>query len=493
MNIPAQDEDVLLYLDVKAQEKFLPAVLKVVKDISLLCGFDKKTARGIVLATEEACSNVIEHAYGPDEEGRYQVEIKRKPGKMVVKVKDQGIPFNLGLLKEDELQQIGFRLMKAYSDDVKSKYRGKNGKEVKLIKYVPVEAVDKTGLNDTPEEVPPLTQEVTLRIMKPSDAVNLARCIYRVYGYTYPHEAVYYPELFANLVESGMVTSCVAVNPSGEVVGHLGVFIDEVGDLVGESALAVVDPRYRGRGLFPRMKKMMMSEIKRRGFKGLYSRAVTVHEASQRANVKMGAAETGFILAHSPPTAIFKKMTTKKDHLRRTVALFYIGVAPDAIQEVYLPPQHEKILKRIYKHAGLKRVYQKSDQGGKVYPDSLIHIHVLSETSSAFLRVERYGESFLKELALKVQDLCQHKIELIVLDLPLNDPVTSWMCAEIEKMGFFFSGLMPEYLQGDALRLQYLNNVPFHPDTVDVYSDFGKELFRYVVGEWKAHQKFLID
>ncbi|MBU4547984.1 MAG: GNAT family N-acetyltransferase, partial [Euryarchaeota archaeon] len=300
MNINPQDEEVLLYLDVKAQKEFLPTVLKVVKDVSLILGFDKKTTRGLVLATEEACSNVIEHAYGPDEEGRYQVEIKRKPGKMVVKVKDQGIPFNLGLLNQDEMQQIGFRLMKAYSDDVKSKYRGKNGKEVKIIKYVPVESVDKTGLNDTREEVAPSSEEVTLRIMKPSDAVDLARCIYRVYGYTYPHEAVYYPELFASLVESGLVTSCIALNQAGEVVGHLGVFIDEAEDRVGESALAVVDPRYRGRGLFPRMKKMMMAEVKARGFKGLYSRAVTVHEASQRANVKMGAAETGFILAHSP-------------------------------------------------------------------------------------------------------------------------------------------------------------------------------------------------
>ncbi|MBU4535633.1 MAG: GNAT family N-acetyltransferase [Euryarchaeota archaeon] len=490
MNINPQDEEVLLYLDVKAQKEFLPTVLKVVKDVSLILGFDKKTTRGLVLATEEACSNVIEHAYGPDEEGRYQVEIKRKPGKMVVKVKDQGIPFNLGLLNQDEMQQIGFRLMKAYSDDVKSKYRGKNGKEVKIIKYVPVESVDKTGLNDTREEVAPSSEEVTLRIMKPSDAVDLARCIYRVYGYTYPHEAVYYPELFASLVESGLVTSCIALNQAGEVVGHLGVFIDEAEDRVGESALAVVDPRYRGRGLFPRMKKMMMAEVKARGFKGLYSRAVTVHEASQRANVKMGAAETGFILAHSPPTAIFKKMTTKKDHLRRTVALFYIGVGLDEIQEVYLPLQHAEILKKIYKHAGLNRVYKKVVKE-RVYTDSLIHIHVIPETSSAFLRVERYGESFLKELALKVQDLCQHKIELIVLDLPLTDPVTGWMCAEIEKMGFFFSGLMPEYLKGDALRLEYLNNVPFYPDTVDVYSDFGKELFCYVVGEWQTHQKFL--
>ena len=478
----------LFYVDVKAEMEFLPIILKMVRNVCRLCGFDEETSKGIMLATEEACSNVIEHAYGPDEQGRYQVEIKRKPGKIVVKVKDQGIPFNLKLLDEAKTSDLGFRLMKAYSDDVKSKYRGKKGKEVKIIKYLSYEALQEDGTKTSMEELAPEHEEITLRVMRPEDAVDLARCIYRVYGYTYPHEAVYYPELFASLIESGLVTSAVAVNEAGEIIGHLGVFIDEPQDKVGESALAVVDPRYRGRGLFPRMKKMMMEEIQRKGFKGLYSRAVTVHEASQRANVKMGAKETGFILAHSPPTAIFKKMTTEKSYQRRTVALFYIGVGEDQKQEVYLPPAHEKVLKRIYEHAQLDRVYKKPGKP-RIYKDSVINIHVMSEMSSAFLRVERYGESFLEELALKVKDLLLHKMELLVLDLPLTIPETARICSEIEKMGFFFSGLMPEYLDGDALRLQYLNNVPFNPDEVDVYSDFGKELFNYVVGEWKSHQK----
>ncbi|MDI6644153.1 MAG: ATP-binding protein [Methanobacteriaceae archaeon] len=231
--------------------EFLPSILKIVKDVSRICGFDEKTSQGIMLATEEACINVIEHAYSPDEQGRYQLEIKRKPGKMVVKVKDQGIPFNLGLLDQDEIHQIGFKLMKTYSDNVKSKYRGKKGKEVKIIKYLPYPSLDKGGTQSSNEDRAPESDQVTLRIMKPDDAVDLARCIYRVYGYTYPHEAVYYPELFASLIESGLVTSCVGLNEAGEVIGHLGVFIDEPQDKVGESALAVVDPATGEEDYFP--------------------------------------------------------------------------------------------------------------------------------------------------------------------------------------------------------------------------------------------------
>lgn len=103
------------------------------------------------------------------------------------------------------------------------------------------------------------------------------------------------------------MTSCVAVNEQDEIVGHLGVFLETPEDYVGESSLAAVDPRYRGKGLFPKMKKMMMEEMAAKGILDLYSWAVTVHMASQKSNVKMGSKETGFILAHLLPPPSSRK------------------------------------------------------------------------------------------------------------------------------------------------------------------------------------------
>lgn len=40
---------------------------------------------------------------------------------------------------------------------------------------------------------------------------------------------------------------------------------------------------------------------------------------------------------------------------------------------------------------------------------------------------------------------------------------------------------MPELRQGDYLRLQYMNNFTIDPGKVVVVSDFGKELFDYVI------------
>ncbi|NYB51370.1 MAG: GNAT family N-acetyltransferase [Methanobacteriaceae archaeon] len=486
----SNSKETIASLKVKAELDLLPIVLRAVRDIACRYGLDEAAVRDLELATEEACHNVIEHAYEPGEKGYYKVKIHREPTCFRITIRDQGMPFNLKRLEERNSSDLGVKLMQAYTDEIKSKYLGKKGKVVELVKNYSFEHVDDFEASKTTptgeSDLAPPSENVELRLMRPDETVSLARLIYRVYGYTYPHEDIYYPEKFASLIKSGLVTSCVAVNEQQEIVGHLGVFLETPEDRVGESALAAVDPRYRGRGLFPRMKKMMMEEVASRGILGLYSRSVTVHVASQKSNVKMGAKETGFVLAHSPPTAIFKKMQTEEGEVRRTVALFYVPVVPDKEQTVFLPKKHHKILEKIYHHAELKRVFKKANPDKITLKEhSHIHSHVLPEMASAFLRVNQYGTDFIEEVKLHVQDLKQKKVELIVIDLPLKNPATAVLCPEIENMGFFFCGLMPEYLDGDSLRLQYLNNVQFDPETVDVYSDFAKEVFSYVVKEWE--------
>jgi serine/threonine-protein kinase RsbW len=51
----------------------------------------------------------------------------------------------------------------------------------------------------------------------------------------------------------------------------------------------------------------------------------------------------------------------------------------------------------------------------------------------------------------------------------------------VEDLGFFFAGILPEgFADGNALILQYLNNVPFDYDTVRVESPVALELLAYI-------------
>ncbi|MCL4538563.1 MAG: hypothetical protein M1378_03010, partial [Bacteroidetes bacterium] len=51
---------------------------------------------------------------------------------------------------------------------------------------------------------------------------------------------------------------------------------------------------------------------------------------------------------------------------------------------------------------------------------------------------------------------------------------------ELEQMGFFFVGIKPMSTLGDAVILQYFNNVTIDYDTIQLASPMSEELRSYV-------------
>jgi hypothetical protein len=95
----------------------------------------------------------------------------------------------------------------------------------------------------------------------------------------------------------------------------------------------------------------------------------------------------------------------------------------------------------------------------------------------AFLRVEEPGADDLQDLVrVRLRELCLHRVDCIYVDLPLSSPVVHEAGARLDELGFFFGGVLPEWLDGDVLRLQYLNEVDIRPEDVRTASDFGQEL-----------------
>ena len=65
--------------------------------------------------------------------------------------------------------------------------------------------------------------------------------------------------------------------------------------------------------------------------------------------------------------------------------------------------------------------------------------------------------------------------------MPLSEPGAAQVCASLEALGFFFSGIVPDLVGDDILRLQYLNDVEIDVASAQIASDFGKDLIAYVV------------
>jgi anti-sigma regulatory factor (Ser/Thr protein kinase) len=479
----SNSENFVSSIKVRAQRKVIPAVTAFVREMVHQEGLDLNEARQLEVVAEEACLNVIDHAFAGDMNATFDVIIERWPGRVVLAVEDQGLPVDWKKIGGAQSAGFGMMIMKGFTDEVKFVNLGKGGKRLEFIKNLsyggtaaPVESEAAMPKDEQlPQDLP-----ITIRLMRPDEGTALAQCFYRVYGYSYG-EFLYYPEKIKELIESGLQLSMAAVTPEGEIVAHQALVLERHDSHVAEMAQGVVDPRTRGRGLFEKIKISSIECARQWGLYGLYTETVTIHPYSQKANFAVGAKEMGFLFGMAPQMMSFKKIAERQDQ-RQTTIILYHRTNEEPLRTVYPPIQHETMIRRIYENGSFKRKLQSAPGENELELDdiSLLDMKTLPEYSFAFLRVIRYGRDLPDLVRVRLKELCLGRYDCIYIDLPLGDPATPHFCASLEMLGFFFSGIIPEMFNGDALRLQYLNNVSINPLKVVVVTDFGKELFRYI-------------
>ena len=479
-------EKVLSKITIQADEFYVPPAVDFVKSVSKLLKFGKEDLFRIELMTEEALVNVIQSSFEPGDEGTIDIIITQRPGQLIIAIEDRGFPIDVSKLEEGEDTGLGFLLMKKMADEVKFINLGKNGKRFELLKAIPQKFVDEYLSEEEKKNVLPPDVErrdfskVNIRLMDPRDAINLARCVYRSYGYTYA-SVIYYPEKIKELLETGLLESAVAENEDGEIIGHLGATYLKPGDKVAETGMAVVDPRYRGHDLFKRMKNFLGDHILNIGGYGLYSESVTIHPYTQKGNIALGAHETGLMLGFVPDNFVFKKIFEGEQVQRQTTVLFYFKINEEPNRIVYLPRKHKEILSEIYSNNKLNRVIADLPADFKFDNEkSELDSTIKYDLNVAFMTMKKFGEDARELILYNLKEFCLKKIDCIYFDLPLSEPATALISQDAEAMGFKFSGIVPELHNGDVLRLQYMNNVHIDKNKIVVVSDFAKKMLNYI-------------
>jgi serine/threonine-protein kinase RsbW len=379
------------------------------------------------------------------------------------------------------------------ADEIRFVNLGRGGNRVELIKQLPHGdvrehlSVDEHHRNVQAPAAPEDTQ-LEIRMMRPEESFQLARCVYRSYGYSYDWDYVYYPDRIRELQESGLMRSCVAVTPEGEFVGHLAVRVESPDSPVGEAGQAVVDPRFRGHHLFPRMKTSMAERAAKAGMYGLYSEATAIHPYSQRGNLELGAAETGFLLGYIPASVSYKEIGEDREGRRGSVALFYLRTNPEPERTIYPPAVYREAVRLVVEHNGLLRTEGNSSDA-KMPTSSRMNVDVRGDHNLAFLRVEEPGADLQELVRVRLRELCLHRVDCIYVDLPLSNPAVQSAGARLDELGFFFGAIIPELRDGDVLRLQYLNEVDVRADDVRTGSDFGRELANVIFQQKSATER----
>ena len=323
--------------------------------------------------------------------------------------------------------------------------------------------------------------------MIPDDAVAVARCTYAVYGYTVPDDYLYFPDHLKEMLEGGLLEVCVGVTPEGEVIGCLTCEVEHPGAAVGYLGEGMVVPRFRHHGLLEQGLDFFKRRAAERGMLGLYGEAVTVHVFSQKSNLARGGVETGVQLADEA-AVVFKAIEAGTPQKRTATVLMYMRTAAGPRRTVYLPARHRAMIERIYARLGLPRdVEEAPPRPLEPVAPAQVRVDVFPAWSEAAIRITGYGPDLPDLVRFRLRELQLRRIDWICLDLPLCHPAAQELCGSLEALGLFFAGIIPELADdGDILRLQYLNEVEPNLESVQLATDFGRELFAYVVAAMRS-------
>jgi hypothetical protein len=326
--------------------------------------------------------------------------------------------------------------------------------------------------------------DVTFRFLGPDEGNVLTEAIEAAYGTTYDVRWVYDPlEVGARLAD-GRYVSCVAETASGELLCHEGMSLAAAGDAVAHSGQAVTLEAARGQHLFTRTKQVLMDWGQERGLAGMYSEATAAHPYSQKANIELGAHETGFLLGWIPAT-VENDAAAGVARRRNSAALFYTKLNDGHERRVYAPERHHEIVGQTLALCELRGTLAQPPAEFELPKRTEMHAEVDADHNLALLTVTVPGSDLEDVLGAERRLLFdQAGLDAIYIDLPLDTPATALVADHLERLGVSYSGIFPNSrADGDVLRMQSLHRVRVKADDVAVASDHGRELLDYVLAD----------
>jgi GNAT superfamily N-acetyltransferase len=328
------------------------------------------------------------------------------------------------------------------------------------------------------------SDETTFRSLQPGEGNVLTEAIRAAYGDTYDVRWVYDEAEVEARLAAGTYVSWVAESAEGELLCHEGMSLAAAGDAVGHSGQAVTMPAARGRHLFTRTKQHLMDWATERGLAGMYSEATAAHPYSQRANLELGAHETGFLLGWIP-ASVSNDAATDQRPRRQSAALFYTKLNDGHKRDVYAPERHREIIGKTLELCELRGTLADPPADAEIPERTGLHVEIDEDHNLALITAHQPGVDLETAVAAERHHLFHSKcLDAIYLDLPLENPATALLADHLERLGVSYAGIFPNNrTDGDVLRMQSLHRARISAEDIEVASEHGSELLDYVMAD----------
>jgi|WetSurMetagenome_2_1015567.scaffolds.fasta_scaffold73997_2 serine/threonine-protein kinase RsbW len=128
-------------ITIPSHPKYLSVVRSVTVKVGQIDGIPEELLEDIRLAVDEACANVIKHAYRGNTSGKIVIKYKTTPDNYQVVISDNGIKAYNHLLKGRDLNDVrpgglGIHFIKRVFDVCELDEKKKKGNRLILIKHL---------------------------------------------------------------------------------------------------------------------------------------------------------------------------------------------------------------------------------------------------------------------------------------------------------------------------------------------------------------------
>ncbi len=110
-----------------ARYESLEPISRFIRDICVAAQLDETAIYQVQLSVDEACSNVIGHAYGGESDNPIEIACSITPDTLTIQLHDHGKPFSASDIRSPDLNSVleerragglGIFLMRRYMDEV---------------------------------------------------------------------------------------------------------------------------------------------------------------------------------------------------------------------------------------------------------------------------------------------------------------------------------------------------------------------------------------
>lgn len=485
-----------------ADDQMIGPVCDFTYSWALNCGLTKGDALRFTVAVSELITDIVLFAFPENSRDSFEIEFRHTFSNAEINVCELGEPFDPDrhkyspemALKEGNFEGAGFKLMHSFCDDFSFINEGKEGKKFRLSKYIQIHQIDellrqpadqrKVTAKSDAEDYPVIkVDDFTVQRIQVSDAEDISKLFYRTYGYSYKKEEVYLPKKIETMVLGKEKLGVIAREDEGKAIGYFGVIPAEDSS-IAEVGEAIVSPDYRRNGVMSAMLKRLIEIVKSQQFTALYGEAVTIHSISQKVNNKIGFKSAALMLATT--SSVQYKGFTKEYSQPGSVVLDILPIVNPPAKSVFVPEKYKEMILKTYDHLGFEVnivTENPSDVPGKNDSDLKVHY----SNSTILITINEYGPDFPDVISDMLKTLEERNPNTIFLDLPLENSATPEWYSAIDKHGFIYAGVAPQFhYEADYLRLQKVyTELDF--SLIEIYSDFGKKIKSYIEHEYNKH------